>query len=56
MNSNQTLFDIHANSILAATYSDPAAVLADTTVQASKSGACLRLGRQTHLPSRTARG
>jgi hypothetical protein len=30
MNSNQTLFDIHANSILAATYSDPADVLADT--------------------------
>lgn len=29
MNSNQTLFDIHANSILAATYSDPAEVLAN---------------------------
>jgi hypothetical protein len=29
MNSNQTLFDIHANSLLAATYSDPSEVLAD---------------------------
>jgi hypothetical protein len=29
MKSNQTLFDIHANSILAATYSDPSEVLAD---------------------------
>lgn len=29
MNSNQTLFDIHANSLLAATYSDPSEVLAN---------------------------
>ncbi|WP_441244585.1 hypothetical protein [Tardiphaga sp. 768_D3_N2_1] len=29
MNSNQTLFDIHANPLLVATYSDPSDVLAD---------------------------
>ena len=29
MNSNQTYFDIHANSLLAVTYSDPSEVLAD---------------------------
>ena len=32
MNSNQTLFDIHANSILAATYSDPSEVFADPSL------------------------